>query len=198
MLTNHHDHKTDRTPDGSDQLRQGTRQMTDGALRAASGAKNIFSTRLAPAAKQAAERTKSAFDAHSADAGGTLPLLTRYAPTALLVAAGLYVLGLFLPMHKGESYMTGPLDDGPIVLLMLAAVVALNIANHKLRVAKKGLRIASGVTAIIVGLLGVLGGFGNMPNLGVSLGALAIGFAGLGLIVAGTLVWINKKAPADQ
>lgn len=184
-------------PDPNDDLRQGAQQMMQGASKLASGAAHFTKTRIAPAIEQGAKTARTQFDERSKAAGGFLPLATWYAPVLVLVAAAVHFTGLFLPLHRNTSYMEAPNSDGYVVIAMLVVASGFAIARIRRR-GSKALRIGAGLAALLVGLLSVYSTLLNLSSLGPSFGLTVIGLGSITMVTAGSLILINKEAPAER
>lgn len=196
MSTNDHDQsQTEQTHGNSDQMRQGAKQLVDGASKVAAGAKEYLDARMAPAVKNATRAARERLDAKTREAGGPLALARSYAPKAIPFAALVAIMGLYLPIASFHGYGLSYMDagsDGKILLVLLILTIIAAMLNLAVKPGNPWLRLAAGISAGCVGLAALLDGFGNLFAIGPSFGSFFLGLAGFALVAAGVLTLFNK------
>lgn len=182
-------------------------QMTDGARQIATGVKNFYDARVAPAAKSAAGTaaagTAAAWSAtDQGAASNALAPWVRRGPFILAGTAFVGILALFLPIGSvvGMSvnfFSEGVRGEGIALLFLMLLIIAASAAVLVTRM--KWARIAAGVLGLIGGLFGIFDGFGNMISLsgarGVSIGfgLVLLALVGVVLLAASGLVLLGLR-----
>jgi X-X-X-Leu-X-X-Gly heptad repeat protein len=196
MSTNDHDQtRTEQTHDNGDQMRQGAKQLVDGASKVAAGAKDYLDAHMAPAVKNAARTSRERIGAKTREAGGPLALARRYAPKAIPMAALVAIMGLYLPIASFHGYGLSYMDagsNGKILLVLAILTIIAAVLNLVVKPGNTWLRLAAGIGAGCVGLGALLDGFGNLFAIGASFGSFFLGLAGFALVAAGVLTLFNK------
>ncbi|BAS11846.1 hypothetical protein AHiyo8_01490 [Arthrobacter sp. Hiyo8] len=198
MSANDHDQdqpQFEQAHDNGDQMRQGAKQLVDGAGKVAAGAKDYLDAHMAPAVKNAARTARERIDAKTREAGGPLALARRYAPKAIPIAALVAIMGLYLPIASFHGYGLSYMDagsDGKILLVLSILTIIAALLNLAVKPGNTWLRLAAGISAGCVGLGALLDGFGNLFAIGPSFGSFFLGLAGFALVAAGALTLFNK------
>lgn len=191
-------------PAGSERPQQdpSAQQMSDAAKQFASGAKDFFNTRVAPAAKNAARQVQETAQQQKADpknVAGWVALM----PLVMAAAAFLSIISLFLPIATffGMSLNFFASEaGGEGVLLLIAFLVVIAAAIAELVVRKTWSRITASVLGILVGALGAFDGFGTMANLsGVTspgAGVVMLAIFSTILLLASVILLLQNKIAA--
>lgn len=151
-------------------------QMSAGARQIATGAKDFYNARVAPAVERTGERVApTARAATAAIPGGWL----AKAPLALPITAFIALISLFLPVAtrngRAKNFFADELSgEGVFLLVLLIAAIAL--AACAMVTGHRKLRLATGIVGAIVGLIGVIDCFIVMAAVvnGAAVGAGAI------------------------
>jgi len=184
------------------------RQMTEGVRQVGQGIKGLYDAKVAPAARDAAERSgakdffaekvaphaQTAFEAAKQSAAQASTAVGRRSPskwtgTALLAmpAAALFaIISLFLPavtgMGMSVNFFRDSDGEGALLLVLFLIVIAACLAALLLR--KKWTHVFTAVSGIVVGFFGMGDGFGTMSQVS---GGASVGF-GLVLLSLSSLV----------
>ncbi|WP_026820016.1 hypothetical protein [Arthrobacter castelli] len=171
-----HDNDTDHDRNARDQGVADARQMADGAARFASGARGYINHRLIPAAAAGTKRLSAEAATRTSNAGGVRALARNLAPWAIVAAAIVAAISLFMPVASmgglSISYMSMPSPEGPIQLILLLATIAVTGFNVKSGRTRTWSRIASGIAAIVLGLPDTFSGLTNLSTFGFSFASL--------------------------
>lgn len=191
-------------PAGAERPQQdpSAQQMSDAAKQFASGAKDFFNARVAPAAKNAARQVQETAQQQKADpknVAGWVALM----PLVMAAAAFLSIISLFLPIATFFGMSLNFFDSeagGEGVLLLIAFLVVIAAAIAELVVRKTWSRITAGVLGILVGALGAFDGFGTMANLsGVTspgAGVVMLAIFSTILLLASVILLLQNKIAA--
>lgn len=184
-------------PQNHDTLRQGAKQMTDGAAQVASGLKGRLNESAMPAARRAASSLKARFDTEREAAGGLIALVRLRSPQLLILAAGLMAIGLILPLakHHGHwvTYLTMPHSDGLVVLgglTMLSLLAAFRLTRPR---SHRPLRLTTAIFAIVFGCSGFFSDLSNIGEHGLTPGIVVLGLGTAGIIAMGLITLTDKK-----
>ncbi|WP_460804733.1 hypothetical protein [Nocardiopsis aegyptia] len=182
-------------------------QVASGAKELANGAKTYFANTVAPAAMGAAQTVSQ----RSGQAPGAVHW-TIWSRFALPVLAFIGIISLFMPLASA-SYMgrsrsinyfseDAPPGEGAVMLIAFLLVIGFSVAS--LVTGRKWALITAGVLAILVGLVGMLNGFGTAAAINgerygsVGAGAIFLGLMGLGLIVSAIITFLPQKGLTAQ
>lgn len=181
-------------------------QMADGARQVASGAKEFFNTRAAPAAQNAVRSIRqSASEQRSSPQTGT-SRWAGWAPFALPVAAFVAIISLFMPIVSAMGFSANFFSDeaeGEGGFLLFVMLVTIAAAVTSIIVAAKWARVSAGVMGLVAGVIGMIDGFGNMISVsshgGASIGAGLVFLALMALVMlaCGILILLSlRRVPA--
>lgn len=193
-------------------------QLSAGAKQFATGAKDFFSTRVAPAAAGAARSVQNAATGSSAAghatagtgnpqrAAGPVPWMqwTRF----LIPAAALLAIPcLFLPAVTYSAYVAhisanffDESTDGEGTILIIGFLLVIAFAVVHVVTGRTWARITTAILSIVMGIVGMVDGFGTMvgvsdiPYASVGAGAVLLGILGLVLIAAGIVMLLPGAA----
>ncbi|MEB4613238.1 hypothetical protein OOT08_01145, partial [Leucobacter sp. M11] len=181
-------------------------QMTAGAKQFATGAKDFFVGQVAPTAAGAVRNVQHAVSEQTAAQRTGTATWMSWAPFAILATGLLMILSLLLPVANigGHTinYFAGEVaQEGVLLLIGLLVVIAAGVLAIVLR--KRWATITAAVLAIIMGILGIVDGFGTAANLNglgssyvsAGVGVFLLGFFGLALIAAAVLSLLLLRAP---
>ncbi|MDP9904728.1 hypothetical protein [Arthrobacter bambusae] len=196
MSTNDYDQpRSVQTHGNSDQMRQGAKQLVDGASKVAAGAKDYLDARMSPAVRNAARTVRDRIGAKTRESGGPLALARSYAPRVIPIAALVAIMALYLPIASFHGYGLNYMDagsDGKVLLILSILTIIAAALNLAVKPGNTGLRLAAGISAGCEGLGALPDGFGNLFVIGPSFGSFFLGLAGFALVVAGVLTLFNK------
>lgn len=91
--------------------------------------------------------------------------------------------------------MTGPPDDGYVIIALVVLAAGLCVARMRFT-ASKGLRISAGLAVLLNGLLGAYNALLNLSSLGLSIGIVVFGLSSFTLIASACLILINVRGRA--
>lgn len=173
----------------------GTKQMTDGAMLFASGAKHYFDKHVAPAARAAATKATKALQEQLAEAKSeresaapVASTVARLAPKAALALSVLMFISLWLPVDKNRTYIADGSGDQYFILVLALVAAAIASVNLIKASASKALRLSTAIAALLTGIVAALSGFGTMAAAGASFGGFVMAFGALALIAAGAVL----------
>lgn len=182
-------------------------EFSEGAKRAATGAKNFFDQRVAPAAKSAARQAQNAYSRQSGSP--QFALWSNRAPLVLAGAALIAIFSLMMPIASfgGMSvnfFHEETRAEGIPVLILLIITIGASAATYL--VPLKWLRITTGVIGAIAGLFATYDGFANvmifsdMASTSVGMGVVLLGICGLVMLAATVLTFLSLRhlPPAAQ
>lgn len=186
---------------------QSMQQMAQGARQVASGAKDFFNSRVAPAAQGAARSMQQAVNEQRSAPQGGIQTWAGWAQFVLPVAAFLALISLFMPIASLFGYSVNFFSDelggeGAFLLLFLLLTIGASIALIILKA--KWARITTGIIGIVTSLICMIDGFGNMASIGgtsgVSVGAglVFLSLFSVVMLVASVLIllplWVQPAA----
>lgn len=187
-------------PQGNEPPRQSFRQeeavqqMSQAAKQFASGAKQLYSDRVAPAARSAASSVRESVERQRQNPSSLDPGLLDKVFYVLPVAALLAILSLFLPLASAFGFSVNYFSDeangeGAILLFLLLILIGAAVAAIVLQV--KWARVTAGVTGLITGLICAIDGFGTMFSVpdgaSVGIGAVLLSLMSIVILVAAGL-----------
>lgn len=186
-------------------------QMSAGAKQLAAGAKDYVTNTVAPAAAGAAKSIQRAVNeraGQSPDRANRNTWVPFIGPAAAFIA----IISLFLPIGSVSAfgyaisfnYFSEEVGgEGVMLLILMLTSIAFAVVSILTR--KKWARIMAGIVGILVGLFGMIDGFGTMANIsslsGTSVGAgavlLAITSSVLFAVAILTLLPQKRSQPAQ-
>lgn len=186
------------TPNQADASMQ---QIKDGAKQFASGMKDFYDHKVAPAANEAFEVAKNSVrETQGKSSGGKI---FAYGPIILTGAGALGLISLFLPIAhmfglsiNYFSELVG--NEGVFLLIFMLAVISLGIAT--IVTSSRGVRIAAGVVGLIGGLFGLIDGVGSISSLSdtgasIGIGLIFLTIAGIAMIVGAVFTLMQLRNP---
>ena len=176
--------------------------MASGAKDLANGAKAYLANTVAPAAVGAAQKVSQ----RSGQAPGAVHW-TIWFRFALPVLALVGIISLFMPLasasYMGRSasvnYFSEGAPEGEGAFMLLAFMLVIGFSVASLLTGKKWALITAGVLAILVGLIGMINGFGTASAASgerygsAGAGAILLGTVGLTLIVSAIVTLLPQQ-----
>lgn len=170
-------------------------QISAGARQIATGAKDFYNARIAPAVERTGERV--APTARAASAAIPSGWLAK-TPLALPISAFIALVALFLPIAtrngRAKNFFTDELSGEGVFLLVLL-IVTIALAAFALVTRHRKLRLAAGIVGAIVGLIGLIDCFIVMSA--VANGA-AVGVGAIIVLLASVVIIASSVAMIVQ
>src|SRR5699024_3294777 len=179
---------------------ESVQQMSQAAKQFASGAKQLYSDRVAPAARSAASSMRESVERQRQNPSSLDPGLLAKSIYVLPVAALLAILSLFLPLASAFGMSVNYFSDeaegeGVILLFLLLILIGAAVAAIVLQV--KWARITAGVFGVIAGLICAIDGFGTMSSVpdgaSVGIGAVLLSLMSIIILVAAGLTLYSLR-----
>jgi|GEM_PF-4736657 len=211
MSSTHHDPSTQHPqmppnpPTSPTHQDQSVQQMSDAAKQFAAGAKDFYTARVAPAAKDAIRSVQQAADDQRRDQQPGMRRWSGWGPFLLPSVAFVALVSLFLPAVTAfgisMSYFSDATEgEGGILLTLFLVVIIASVVV--LALPATWLRVITGILGIIVGLIGAMDGFGTITNVShhaaVGAGLVLLTTFSIALIFAGLLTLLNLRRPATE
>ncbi len=188
---------------GARQIVAGAKGLYDSRVAPAierSGAKDFITGRVEPAARGAMHATQRVAGESHPDASTALETWAARALIALPCAAFFAIISLFLPAISGYGLSANYFNDGPDgegALLLFAFFLVIGAAVTGIISRRRWSRIAVGVIAVLVGLLGVGDGFGTMMSvsdgLSVGFGLVLLAVTSVVIVASGVVVLLSLR-----
>lgn len=186
-------------------------QITDGAKQLASGAKDFFSNRIVPGAKQFyADQVASNGRgvAYPGRPGGGVPsqqpptqfdVWISRAPIIASIAAFFLIISLFLPAasygRQSINYISA--DGGEGGFLLVAYLLTIGASVTALFVHRKWSRITGGTIGAVVGLISAMDAFSSMSSIyggaSVGVGLILMAILSIVLILSAAAILLSLR-----
>lgn len=182
---------------GESKRDQSLQQMSAGARQLATGAKDFYTARVAPAVERTGERAAPTVRAATAAIpGGWL----AKAPLVLPIVAFIALISLFLPVAtrngRAKNFFADELSGEGVFLLVLL-IITIALAAFALVTRQRKLSLAAGSVGAIVGVIGVIDCFIVMAAVvngaAVGVGAIIILLASVVIIASGVAMIVQLR-----